>query len=172
MRREELQVRDSGLGFDVSDPTERFRRTMKRAHKNLVLAGLMRTEALLQTGKHSYHGADRVIMAEMALRGKLVEVPEPLFLHRDRPDRYVHLYKTRESQIEWYDLSRASTLNLPFWLRLQSYVRAIKRAPVTYASEGGLLVFYASVGNRFTSGTPERPQIRYWIRIPKDCTTT
>lgn len=137
---EELQVRDSGLGFDVSDPTERFRRTMKRAHKNLLLFGLMRTEALTQTGKHgSYHGADRVIMAEMALRGKLVEVPEPLLLHRDHPDRYVHLYKTPESQIEFYDPSRASTLNLPFWLRLQGYIRAIKRAPITYPQRAACL---------------------------------
>ena len=138
---EELQVRDSGLGFDVSDPTERFRRTMKRAHKNLVLAGLMRTEALLQTGKHSYHGADRVITAEMALRGKLVEVPELLFLHRDHPERSVHLNKTRESQIDWYDPSRASTLHLPFWLRLHGYLRAIKRAPVTYPQRAACLFF-------------------------------
>ena len=137
---EELQVRDSGLGFDVSDPTERFRRTMKRAHKNLLLFGLMRTEALIQTGKHgSYHGADRVLMAEMALRGKLVEVPEPLLLHREHPDRYVHLHQTVEAQMEWHDPSRASTLNLPMWLRLQGYIRAIKRSPVTYPQRAACL---------------------------------
>ena len=51
--------------------------------------GLFRREALLGSSLHGTHsGSDRVLLAEMALRGPWTGVPEPLSLHRDHGGRY------------------------------------------------------------------------------------
>jgi glycosyltransferase involved in cell wall biosynthesis len=52
---------------------------------NLVFA-LMRTDALLRTRLHGgYPSSDHVLLAELALLGSFVAVPEPLFLRRQHP---------------------------------------------------------------------------------------
>lgn len=126
-----LSVRDSGLGFDHPDPVERFRRTMARAHACLPVFGLTRTFVVQRTCKHGdYPAADRVLIGELALLGPLIEVPEPLFLHREHAHRFSIAHKTIESQIAWFDPSRATEISLPVWRRLHEYLRAIGRAPL------------------------------------------
>ena len=54
-----------------------------RPHPVDVVYGVIRTEVLGQTGLHSaYYGSDHVLLAELALLGRLVEIPEPLFRRR------------------------------------------------------------------------------------------
>jgi len=70
--------------------------------------GLYRREALIGSGLHdNYSGSDRVLLAEMALRGPWVSVPEPLFLHREHDKRYtraVLLVDAKQAAL-WQDTS-------------------------------------------------------------------
>ncbi len=129
----EMGPADTGLGLDHADPNERFRRTMARAHKCLVVFGLMRTDVLRQTCQHGdYPAADRVLIGELALRGKLVEVPQQEFLHREHPQRFSISHKEMADQIRWFDPRRAGGRNYPTWRRLGEYLRAIARSPLTW----------------------------------------
>ncbi|MGE0161936.1 MAG: glycosyltransferase family 2 protein [Dongiaceae bacterium] len=76
-------------GADSHRPSTRFGGMILNSHHCEPFFGLFLREALVGSGLHgSFRGSDRVLLAEMALRGPCVMVPEPLFLHRDHKDRY------------------------------------------------------------------------------------
>lgn len=61
----------------------RFAEALRRMNWCTAIFGVMRAEALRRTHLHgSYYEADRVLLAEMALLGRFVQLDEPLFLKR------------------------------------------------------------------------------------------
>lgn len=73
------------LATSPADPPHRRlgRAVAKMVKGNLVFA-LMRSEALRKTRLHGgYPSSDFVLIAELALLGSFLEVPEPLFLRRE-----------------------------------------------------------------------------------------
>jgi len=114
----------------------RMRAVLASRHPGLVIFGLMPRDLLVRTGQHGdYPGADRVLAVELALAGKLVELPEVMFFNRDHPDRYVRIKSRAGSsaslQEAWWDPGRADRLVFPAWSRLRGYLHAIGQAPVT-----------------------------------------
>jgi hypothetical protein len=92
--------------------------------------GVMRRETLAKTrliGK--YTGSDRPLIGEMALRGKIYEVPEYLFFYRVHPDQSWG-NKSRRAQQAWYDPRRAGKRTFPTWRLLLEHERAIWRVPM------------------------------------------
>lgn len=79
-------------GLDSSLPHQRFNGILLQTIWCLEPYGLMRTEALRTTGllRH-YCGAEKVFLAELALRGKFCEVPEVLFFVRRHAEQYTLL---------------------------------------------------------------------------------
>ncbi len=65
------------------DAPGRFAEALRRMNWCTAIFGIMRSEALRGTHLHgSYYEADRVLLAEMALLGRLKQIEEPLFLKR------------------------------------------------------------------------------------------
>jgi len=92
----------------VSSPAaaERFGAVIHARHQCEDFFGLYRRSALVGSGLHdNYSGSDRVLLAEMALRGPWVGVPEPLFLHREHEARYTRaiLLQDRRQAALWQD---------------------------------------------------------------------
>lgn len=92
----------------VSSPhaAERFGAVIHARHQCEDFFGLYRRAALVGSGLHdNYSGSDRVLLAEMALRGPWVSVPEPLFLHREHEARYTRaiLLQDRRQAALWQD---------------------------------------------------------------------
>ncbi len=119
-------------GVDSPDPARRLGAVIHTRHQCEDFFGLFRREALVGSGLHgTFSGSDRVLLAEMALRGPWVSVPEPLFLHREHPARYTRavLLKDRREAAAWQDTSgaaaRASTLF--HWVVYQHYWRLVAR---------------------------------------------
>ena len=76
-------------GIGSPSPARRLAAVIHTRHECEDFFGLFRREALLGSSLHGTHGgSDRVLLAEMALRGPWVGVPEPLFLHREHKERY------------------------------------------------------------------------------------
>jgi glycosyltransferase involved in cell wall biosynthesis len=93
-------------GITSSDPAERFAAVIHARHQCEDFFGLYRRAALVGSGLHdNYSGSDRVLLAEMALRGPWVSVPEPLFLHREHEARYTRaiLLQDRIKAALWQD---------------------------------------------------------------------
>lgn len=127
------------------DPSTRFRAAVTCVFPGVILFGLMRRSILEQTGRHgNYPGADRVLAAELAVKGPFAQVDEPLFFSRDHPDRYVRIKdrQGRADQSLWWDASRADVIDLPAWKRYRSYLLAPRRA-----------------------GLPLREQARCWLAL-------
>jgi glycosyltransferase involved in cell wall biosynthesis len=71
-----------------ADAVRRFACVIHTRHQCEDFFGVYRREALLGTGLiGTYSGSDRVLLAEMALRGRWVRLDAPLFLHRDHAQR-------------------------------------------------------------------------------------
>jgi glycosyltransferase involved in cell wall biosynthesis len=80
---------DGGVtGAESGDPAERFAALVLSRHLCTHMFGLWRTQALRATGPlGAWFGSDRAKLAELALLGRFVHVPEPLFMNREHPAR-------------------------------------------------------------------------------------
>ncbi len=64
-------------------PSTRIKGIIHNGHKLSYVFGLMRRDAVLGTLLHrNFYGTDRVLLVELALQGKFLEDPEPLFFRR------------------------------------------------------------------------------------------
>jgi glycosyltransferase involved in cell wall biosynthesis len=76
-------------GVDAARASVRFAGMILHRHQCEPFFGLFRRQALVGSGLHGlFCGSDRVLLAELALRGPCVTVAEPLFLHREHNERY------------------------------------------------------------------------------------
>ena len=110
---------------------ERFRSLAVWRQPVIPVFGIMRREMLAKTrliGK--YTGSDTPLIAEIALRGKIYEVPEYLFCYRVHPDQSWGSKKSRRAQQSWYDPKRTGTITFPVWRVLLEHERAIWRVPM------------------------------------------
>lgn len=76
-------VFDVEVGTTSTSAADRLYRIIRYDYLCIQLYGVMRSEALAATKVFAgYYGCDRNLLAELALIGRIVEVPEYLFLHR------------------------------------------------------------------------------------------
>jgi glycosyltransferase involved in cell wall biosynthesis len=76
-------------GLDSSSVSRRFYGVLLNIVWCLEPYGVMRSAVMRTTGKmRGYCGADKVFLAEMALHGRFLEVPEILFFVRRHPQQY------------------------------------------------------------------------------------
>ena len=112
-------------------PSRRFHDVMRLDRWCAELFGLVRSEVLRKTHlMDRYVASDRILRAELALRGRFQIVPEPLFLNRDHPGRSVRALPAHHLRGEWFDPSLAGRRILPHWRILREYVRCIRRSPI------------------------------------------
>lgn len=75
---------DFGLGMD--DPADRFRYLLKNIKLSNLFNGLVRTDALQRSVlNRPFLGSDVVLLADLALKGKFVLVPQRLWYRRMTP---------------------------------------------------------------------------------------
>jgi glycosyltransferase involved in cell wall biosynthesis len=109
-------------------PHRRLGHVVERMLKGNLVFALMRTEGLRRTRLHgSYPSSDFVLIAELALVGGFVEVPEPLFYRRDHTRMSRRANVTVEEISRWFDPGAAPTRNETRRL-LREHVSAVGRA--------------------------------------------
>ena len=92
------------------------------AHPSYEVMGSYRRSALAQTKLlESFHGADRALIAEMALIGKFAQVAEPLLLVRDHKERYTRAQVRPRDRANWHDTRLNSRFSLPTWRLYREY---------------------------------------------------
>jgi len=123
-------VYDYGVRYDTDHPCDRFGDLVVIRHHCINVFGLIRPEVLRATGRiGSYVASDRVLLAELALHGKLVEVPEVHFYRRMHPDASSALDEHGD-RLAWFDPDLAGRIVLPNWRVLREYIRVLGRAPI------------------------------------------
>jgi glycosyltransferase involved in cell wall biosynthesis len=121
---------DYPLRVSSPRPYLRFRDLVLIDHNCMGVFGLHRKEILRRTPLiGTYVGSDRVLLAELGLRGRFYEIPETLFYRRNHPQTSVRKYNEYE-RLGWFDPKKGGRLNLPNWRKGWEYLRCIPRARV------------------------------------------
>ncbi len=122
---------DQGLPADHPDVAERFASLSQRNYQCFSIFGLMEAELLAGTrGLGYYAESDRVLLAELSLRGRLVDVPEALFFRRQHAGRSVRTHPSARERVAWFNPALVGRPVFPEWRLGQGYVGAVLAAPL------------------------------------------
>jgi glycosyltransferase involved in cell wall biosynthesis len=130
-----LGTYDSGLdAADRDRPSERLAAMTLRSHSCVDFFGVQRRQAMIGSLLHArFHGADRAFLAQMALRGRLVQLKEPLARMREHPNRYTRRTSTARERLRWHDASSRKSINLPTFHLYGQYWRIVRTANLSPA---------------------------------------
>jgi glycosyltransferase involved in cell wall biosynthesis len=100
--------------------------------------GLIRSSSLKKTqllGK--YISADRTLLAEIGLTGKIYSIPELLFYRREYAQTYTNKkHKTYQEKLAWWKPTNAPPkLVFPYWRVCLEYFRSVKRMPLNWTEQ-------------------------------------
>jgi len=130
---ESIAVRSTGLRADSDDPVERFRQLIRLHYLCEAVFGVMRRETLIATGLlDTYADCDRVLLAQLGLAGRFVEIDEPFLLHRQHGERSVVRYPSRQKRGAWFSPSAGGRPGFPYtreWIGFAAAIRGARMAP-------------------------------------------
>ena len=120
---------DSNLtGSDSPSASNRFSSLVLRRHPSYEIMGVFRRAALEGSLLlESFHGADRALLAEIALRGRFLQIREPLMYVRDHRERYTRAQVRPRDRAHWHDSRLNSRFSFPTWRLYGEYWRMIGR---------------------------------------------
>lgn len=111
---------------DAPRGSDRFAAVILKPHWCVDIYGLIRRSALLQTNLMSgYFGGDKTLLAELALLGRFLRIPEPLFMNRDHAGRSMRAVPFHERQ-QFHDTGSARP-RVTHWAMYTDYWRAVER---------------------------------------------
>jgi glycosyltransferase involved in cell wall biosynthesis len=113
---------------ESADPAARFGAVVLLPHPNYEVLGVIRRRALEGTMLFAgFHGDDKALLAELALRGRFTQVRRPLMYVRDHAGRYTRSkFRPRDRQ-EFHTPDRAHGLCVPTLRLYREYVGMIAR---------------------------------------------
>ncbi len=118
--------------IDSPKPHERFADLILTDRWCFEVSGLIRSSVLRMTPLMAgYIASDRILRAELGLRGRLHEIPESLFFSRDHPERSVRALPAHHLRAELFDPARAAKVVFPHWRILLEYFNCVRRVPLT-----------------------------------------
>jgi glycosyltransferase involved in cell wall biosynthesis len=96
--------------------------------------GVIRTNALRRTAIHgAYLGADLIVQAEIALYGKIFEVPEYLFFRRMH--RHAHSAMSMDEKLAFYNPTSPPIATFTRWRQFRERLRSVARSPLGVAEK-------------------------------------
>jgi len=113
---------------DSQSAAERFAWMVLRSHSCVDFFGLIRRRTLRMSLLHgSFHGADRALLAQLALRGRLIQLPAPLIEMREHPNRYTRAQARAVDRAAWHDAALRGRVSFPTWRLYGEYLKMIHR---------------------------------------------
>lgn len=110
---------------------DRFTDLVMRRHQCFPVFGIIRSDVLRHTNLiGAYTESDDVLVAELALFGRFLEVPDCLFFRREHPERSVTAHQRTRERTGWFDPSREGRIVFPTWRIAREYVRSVSTAPL------------------------------------------
>jgi hypothetical protein len=76
-----------------------------------------------------------VLLAELALRGEIVELDEPLFFWREHAQRATRACGSDAALATWFDPVNAGRTPFVHWTLFANYLRTIARVPIPRAQK-------------------------------------
>jgi len=121
--------------IDSPKAHERFWDLINLYYTTCPVFGVFRANLLAKTFRHgSYIGADRNLLAEIGLMGRIYQIPECLFFWRDHPDSYTStFYRSKQipildrlqMEISWW--SKKDSTSFTHWKNCIEYFRSVDK---------------------------------------------
>lgn len=127
-----IGVRQSHLpGAESPDPVARFAALVLRPHDCQAMMGVFRRSILQRSILlPSFHGADRAMLAQVALLGRYIQVPGALIQVRDHGERYSRSRKRPGERAAWHDTRARAKHSFPVWRTYITYWQSVADAPM------------------------------------------
>jgi glycosyltransferase involved in cell wall biosynthesis len=107
--------------------SDRFAAIVLQMHMSTDCFAVIRRSALEGSPLNgNYPSSDQVLLAVLALRGRYIQIREPLFQNRSYPERYSEALAYDERST-WMDSSTAGKTKYPLWRQYAEYVREVRR---------------------------------------------
>ena len=144
-----LGLYDTQLGkADVASPSRRLAQVTLPSHSCVDFFGMFRRSALEGSLLHgSFHGADRALLAQMSLRGRMIQIPEPLVQMREHENRYTRSQLRAADRASWHDTSVRGRVSFPTWRLYVEYLKMVRAAQL---GSGELMRCYAVLARWWT----------------------
>jgi len=114
---------------DVVSPAERFAVYVLRPHTGVDIFSLMRRSAMEGSLLHAhFHGADRALLAQLALRGAMVQVPQTLNEIREHDQRYTRRARSARLRLDWHGSAPGGLAAIPILQLYRSYRTVVAEA--------------------------------------------
>lgn len=121
---------DDNLHLQMDNPCERFISAIDRLSLNNVMNGMTRTKAIQKTRLiPDIYCGDQVVIAELALMGKFVEIPEFLFYRRMDKASATAL-KGADDVHRHFDPEGKAAMLFQRWKLLYCFFRAVRESDV------------------------------------------
>jgi glycosyltransferase involved in cell wall biosynthesis len=145
---------EDGLDLRHPSPGRRLEQLMARLRRCNAIFGLMPRDLLTSTRlMGAFPRADRVLLAELALRGQFWEIPDEMFFRRLHPEGSTFANTDAGQRRRFWDPDRrGEILTLPRWRLAYEHLRAVSSSPLTSADRR---VSYGVVVRHYAG--PERP---------------
>jgi glycosyltransferase involved in cell wall biosynthesis len=142
---------DVKLNTDSPRPQDRYYDLIGVLNRCYEVFGLIRSNDLRMTSRiGNYAVSDRVLLAELGLRGRFYEIPERLFSPRSHPGKFTRTCPDRDSQTVWFDPKKEGRIILPRWRVGLGYLAALGSAPLSWSDRlnCGIVLAGWFLGNR------------------------
>jgi glycosyltransferase involved in cell wall biosynthesis len=115
-------------------PSQRYLGVLMYSVRCYEIFGVMRTDVLRQTGGHrAYRGGEKVLLAELSLRGRFYEIPEVLFFSRWHAQRFSSNLSAIHQQL-YMNPQASQWIALPHQVRAtRGYSQLIAQVPLTWS---------------------------------------
>lgn len=135
-RGDPVREYDDQMDLRYPMPDRRFRQMLFRDARGCnAQFGVIRADVLERTPlMGGYAASDQILLADIALRGKIYQIPECLFFRRDHPRTSMRVHSSVRSVVSWIDPKKTAQFHLPHWRWLAEYANAIRRAPLAFAA--------------------------------------
>jgi glycosyltransferase involved in cell wall biosynthesis len=118
-------------GSESEDSARRFAAMTLRPHDCYSMMGVLRRSLVEQCMPlASFHGADRALLARIALAGRFITVPNTLLQVRDHAGRYSRAQKGLRDRAAWYDARNVGRLSFPVWRLYGTYWSSVVSAEI------------------------------------------
>jgi len=130
-----IRAYDDRLDLRSADPAERLRQALAQIGLVNVIYGLMRTQALAKTRlMGTFVGADEVLVFELALQGKFLELKQSAFYRRIHEKAFSQMTTTADKQA-FFDPQTKGRFYLYLWQHYRQCLLGIAHAPVSAATK-------------------------------------
>lgn len=111
----------------VDDVAARFATMIWRSHTCVDFFGLIRRDAMQGSLLHQpFSGADKAFLAQMALRGKMLQIEPALNQMREHPNRYTRKTVSARAKLAWHDSTQSGKRDIPVLTLFRMYEKLVE----------------------------------------------